>query len=363
MVLTSQANIEQYSGFSYNDFKIAGVKMTSNQWAAFIADLIPRVEQWMYRFCRVPTFDPTSALNPILEIQSGSGQTNYDDATPDYNPTDIVYYLRNLYVNDASLVVQEDVNDKSLPPAWVTRFARPAPATAEIDTLTVQSSPTVSGNVTITLNGSYQYNVAVSAGQSTAQVASAIIAAGAQTDLSGIVWTPTAGTYNYQVVFTAGTTGVVGQLVYFNPNSTMIQSYITRTQAGNIVNGGDYEVQIINGLPRIVYYNNIPARGVNNIKFTYNTGYAATSQEYAELVMISTRACINFLNYKKMEQATQVIQTSGVEDIVKLWGGLNDKTLGSNGVMEDLDRYKRFPIEGSMFHDQVYASGGYGGSI
>jgi hypothetical protein len=42
---------------------------------------------------------------------------------------------------------------------------------------------------------------------------------------------------------------------------------------------------------------------------------------------------------------------------------LNDKTLGSNGVMEDLERYKRFPIEGSMFHDQVYASGGMGGNI
>jgi hypothetical protein len=363
MVLTSQANIEEYSGFSYSDFKIAGVKMTAPQWASFISDLIPRVEQWMYRTCRVLTFDPTSALNPIIEIQSGSGQTNYDDATPDYNPQDIVYYLRNLYLNDASLVVQEDVNDKSLPPAWVTRFARPAPATAEIDTLTIQSSPTASGNVTITLNGSYQYNIAVTAGQSTAQVATAIIAAGPQTDLGGIVWTPTAGTYNYQVVFTAGTTGVINQLVYFNPNSTMIQSYITRTQAGNIVNGGDYEVQIVNGLPRVIYYNNIPLRGVNNVKFTYNTGYAATSQEYAELVMISTRACTNFLNYKKMEQASQAIQTSGVEDIVKLWKGLNDKTLGSNGVMEDLLQYQRFPVEGPMFHDLIYATSPFGGGI
>src|SRR5208337_1312644 len=110
MVLTSQANIEEYSGFAYTDFKIAGVKMSTVQWAAFITDLIPRVEQFMYRYCNVPTFDPTSSLNPIIEIQSGSGQTNYDDATQDYNPQDIVYYLRNLYLNDASLVVSEDVN-------------------------------------------------------------------------------------------------------------------------------------------------------------------------------------------------------------------------------------------------------------
>ena len=73
--------------------------------------------------------------------------------------------------------------------------------------------------------------------------------------------------------------------------------------------------------------------------------------------------CTNFLNYKKMEQATQVIQTSGVEDIVKLWGGLNEKTLMSNGVGEDLARYQRFPVEGQMFHDLIFATSPFGGGI
>ena len=92
--LTSQTLIEQYSGFQYGDFKQAGVKMTANQWAAFVTSLIPQVEQWMYKVCNVVTFDPTSALNPITEYQSGSGATNYDSASFDYNPQDICYYLQ-----------------------------------------------------------------------------------------------------------------------------------------------------------------------------------------------------------------------------------------------------------------------------
>jgi hypothetical protein len=203
--------------------------------------------------------------------------------------------------------------------------------------------------------------VAVTAGQTIAQVISAIVAAGAQTDLTGITWTP-ASTASPYITFTASAVGKQSPMI-IEPNSTGIVTSVVQTVAGISSYSGDYEVDTVNGLTKILFCANVPLYGNRNLMFTYNTGYPADSQQYAELQMLSTRACINFLNYKKMEQAAQVIQTSGVEDIVKLWGGLNDKTLGSNGVIEDLDRYKRFPIEGSMFHDQVYASGGYGGSI
>lgn len=360
MVLSSQTLIEQYSGFAYKDFRQAGIQMTTTQWAAFLTDLIPRVEQFMYRYCNVPTFDPASTLNPITEIQNGSGATNYDDATNDYNPQDIVYYLRNLYLDDGTLKVYEDVNDKSKPPAWVLRYARPGAPLAEVDVLTIMSSPTVSGNIAITLNNNFTYYVAVTAGMTIAQVCAAILAAGNQTDGSGILWTVT--TDGLAVTFTAGITGPVS-LMSVNIGSTMMGYYITQTVQGTNVNGGDYEVDINNELVRVVYYNHIPLRGIRNVKYTYKTGYPATSQQYAELVMISTRACTNFLNWKKEEQAAQAIQVSGVEDIVKLWDGLNEKTLMSNGVGEDLDRYKRFPIEGSMFHDLIYSSAPLGGGI
>jgi hypothetical protein len=359
--LTSQTLIEQYSGFSYNNFMQAGVKMTANQWAAFVTSLIPQVEQWMYKVCNVVTFDPTSALNPITEYQSGSGATNYDSASFDYNPQDICYYLRNLYLNDDTLVIYEDKAPKCNPPAWVKKNIRPTGPLAEIDTLMILSMPTVSDNLTITLNSTFSYNVAVTAGQTIAQVISAIVAAGSQTDLAGITWTP-ASTASPYITFAASAVGKQSPMI-IEPNSTGIVTSVVQTVAGTSSYSGDYEVDTVNGLTKILFCANVPLYGNRNLTFTYNTGYPADSKQYAELQMLSTRACINFLNYKKMEQAAQVIQTSGVEDIVKLWGGLNDKTLGSNGVMEDLDRYKRFPIEGSMFHDQVYASGGYGGSI
>ena len=358
--LTTQAMIEDTSGFSNNDFKIAGVKMTANQWAAFLARTIPQVEQWMYKKCNVPTFDPTSALNPITEYQSGSGATNFDSSVTDYNSTDIIYYLRNLYLDDGSLLVYEDMVGKSLPPTWVKRHPRPTAPLAEVDTLLVLSMPTASGNLTITLNGTYTYNVAVTVGQTVAQVCAAIVSAGAQTDSGGVVWTP-AATSPY-VTFTAGTVGT-RTVMLINPNSTGVSTYIVQTVAGTSSYTGDYEIDTVNGLTKILYNAHIPLFGNRNVKFVYYTGYPATSQQYAELQMIATRACINFLNWKKMEQAAQVIQISGVEDIVQLWKGLSDKTLGSNGVMEDLDKYVRYPIEGSMFHDLMHSGAPLAGGI
>jgi hypothetical protein len=314
----------------------------------------------MYLHCRVPTFDPTSALNPITEYQSGSGATNFDSSVTDYNSTDIIYYLRNLYLDDGSLLVYEDMVGKSLPPTWVKRHPRPTAPLAEVDTLLVLSMPTASGNLTITLNGTYTYNVAVTVGQTVVQVCAAIVAAGAQTDSGGVVWTP-AATSPY-VTFTAGTVGT-RTVMLINPNLTGVSTYIVQTVAGTSSYTGDYEIDTINGLTKVLFNAHIPLFGNRNVKFTYYTGYPATSQQYAELQMIATRACINFLNWKKMEQAAQVIQISGVEDIVQLWKGLSDKTLGSNGVMEDLDKYVRFPIEGSMFHDLMYSGAPLAGGI
>ena len=346
--LTSQALIEEVSGFSYADFRYGGVKMTANQWATFIARIIPAVEQWMSYTCRVITFDPTSALNPITEYQNGSGATNYDSSVAEYNTGDVVYYLRNLYLDDSSLVVYEDLADKSMPPAWVTRHPRPTGPLAEVDTLLVLGMPTASGNLTFTLNGSYTYNVAVTSGQTIAQVCAAIVAAGAKTDDSGIVWTP-AATSPY-VTFTAGTVGT-RTVLSLNANSTGVSSTVVQTVAGTSTYCGDYEVDATNNLTRVMFNYNVPRYGIKNVRFVYKTGYAADSPQYAELQMIATRACINFLNVKKMEQAAQVIQVSGVEDIVQLWKGLNDKTLGSNGVADDLEKYKRFPIESNLYHD------------
>jgi hypothetical protein len=202
--------------------------------------------------------------------------------------------------------------------------------------------------------------VAVTAGQTIAQVCAAIVAAGAQTDLSGIVWTP--ATTSPYVTFTAGTVGS-RTVMTINPNLTGVSTYVAQTVAGTSSYTGDYEIDTVNGLTKVIFNAHIPLCGNRNLKFTYNTGYAATSQQYAELQMLATRACINFLNWKKMEQAAQVIQISGVEDMVQLWKGLNDRTLGSNGVMEDLDKYVRFPIEGSMFHDLTFSGAPLSGGI
>jgi len=71
MAYVTQSEVESFTGYTYTDFKAAGVAMTSNQWATFISSLISGVEGAIHRFCRVPTF----AVATYTEYHDGRGHS------------------------------------------------------------------------------------------------------------------------------------------------------------------------------------------------------------------------------------------------------------------------------------------------
>src|SRR5574337_386891 len=101
----------------------------------------------------------------------------------------------------------------------------------ELDTLTVNIGATASGNITITIDGNYKYTVAVTSGDTAAQVATKIFNAGNVTDYMGVVWTvanPSGGV----VTFTAGSSGLKNSVLFTDTGTTGVTATIVKTTAG-----------------------------------------------------------------------------------------------------------------------------------
>ncbi len=79
-------------------------------------------------------------------------------------------------------------------------------AATEVDTITVTAGASASGDLTVTLDGNYAFTVAVAAGDSAADVAGKIRAAGNKTDYQGVLWT--VGGADADVTYTAGAAGL-----------------------------------------------------------------------------------------------------------------------------------------------------------
>lgn len=133
--------VEKFMGVAYTDLKAEGRAMTKDEWIDFVRVYQVPIADMIHRFCRVPTFDPTSTNALQVEYKSGRGNTS-DDAPyirgstgvytlGDYLPNDIEFYLKHLYftgtinsVNYAPVIVEEDTADKTATPAWWARTVR-----------------------------------------------------------------------------------------------------------------------------------------------------------------------------------------------------------------------------------------------
>lgn len=345
--------VKRFTGMCCEDFRVDGRDMDEAELTAFVADMQGAIAQMIHRYCRVPTFDPTSSQAAVTEYHAGRGANDFDTAQTDYLPSDYQFYLRNLYytgtyngVTYAPLMVKEDVNPKTMPPAWVTRNPRPAPATYETDTLTIISSPTVNGVITIWLNGSYTYTVNITAGMSISQMCAAVIAAGTTiTDLTGVVWTVT--TDSLSVTWTAGITGPQNPVMV--TITAPIYFYVTQNVQGNFASGGDYELITTDELTEVFFYNNIPKRGYNNILFTYRTGYDPGSAQYADIKMTVLRCFKNFVMMKKKIQEPMTIRAHGMRDYSTMFEPFNEEQILSDMEKIALNPYVRFPLQGPMY--------------
>jgi hypothetical protein len=114
--------LKDFMGFSARDLKTAGVQFTDDDYLNLILAYEPRIAQMVHRFCGVPTFIPTL----ISELKNGRGASDDDTARSDFLESDTSFYLRNLYLTDAThdpIIVQEDV-DTTGAETWTTRTLR-----------------------------------------------------------------------------------------------------------------------------------------------------------------------------------------------------------------------------------------------
>jgi len=117
--------LREFTGFSHRDMKVNGVQMTDTAFEALVPLYEPMIAQMVHRYCNVITFVPTL----ITEYKNGRGASDDDTATDDYLESDCSFYLRNLYLTDAThvpIIVSEDTASPTGAEAWVVRTARTA---------------------------------------------------------------------------------------------------------------------------------------------------------------------------------------------------------------------------------------------
>lgn len=131
---------------------------------------------------------------------------------------------------------------------------------------------------------------------------------------------------------------------------TSAQVWTARVLRTSIV-AGDYEIYQENDVTRVQFWQNIPAQGTNNIKFTYYTGYAATSAQLNDIKFQCLRAINNVLLTKKKIQEAVSIRNYGVRDYSQMFDVFSESTVLDDKVKLGLEQYRRAIIPGQFAYD------------
>lgn len=119
MTYIGVTDVEEFTGFTYTDFKKDGRAMTEPEWNTFCSTHIDIVTQLMHRYCGVESFEATT----VVELHDGSGATGDESATSEYLDSDRSFSLRKLPVISVTSV-EEDTAGITAVPNWVTRTER-----------------------------------------------------------------------------------------------------------------------------------------------------------------------------------------------------------------------------------------------
>lgn len=131
---------------------------------------------------------------------------------------------------------------------------------------------------------------------------------------------------------------------------TSAPAWTLRTARGTGV-AGDYDIFNENDVCRVYFSQNIPAAGVNNVKFTYYTGYAATSPQLDDIKFQCLRAINNVLLTKKKIQEASSIRNFGVRDYSQMFDVFSESTVLDEKVKGALEQYRRAIIPGTFTYD------------
>ena len=131
---------------------------------------------------------------------------------------------------------------------------------------------------------------------------------------------------------------------------TAIPAWTTRTER-KTGQAGDYEVVTKKEVTMIAFYNNVPAQGDNNVRFTYTTGYDPASKEYADIRFQILRVFKNLILSKKGVQSVLTIFAQGVKNYSEIGNQYTEAQILSHMEESTLRRYKRYMVPGGPFTD------------
>jgi hypothetical protein len=127
-----------------------------------------------------------------------------------------------------------------------------------------------------------------------------------------------------------------------------VPSWNKRTQRSMSV-AGDYEVYTEDELTMVRFHNNIPRKGMQNVRFTYYTGYDPASDAFKAIKLQVLRCFKNFVMLKKKTQEPFAIRAHGVRDFQTMFDPFDESHILGDLERMALEPYRRFPIPGDMF--------------
>jgi len=133
-------------------------------------------------------------------------------------------------------------------------------------------------------------------------------------------------------------------------NKNSIPSWQTRALRTAIV-AGDYEIYQENDVTSVVFHNNVPLQGRTNVKFAYNTGYAAGSTQLSDIKFQALRAVNNVLLTKKKIQEAVSIRNYGVRDYSTMFDAFSEGVVLDDKIKAGLDQYRRAVIPGTFTYE------------
>lgn len=116
------------------------------------------------------------------------------------------------------------------------------------------------------------------------------------------------------------------------------------------VSPGDYLFINDAELAYIRFHNQIPRKGIRNVRITYQAGYATDSEQFAELKLVALRMTTNLLLLKKKYQESTTIRNANVKDYAQMFDIFNESDILTTSVATQLERYRRITIPTSALY-------------
>ena len=106
--------------------------------------------------------------------------------------------------------------------------------------------------------------------------------------------------------------------------------------------GADFEL-LVRGtsLSYIQFWNNIPAKGRNNVQIIYTAGYDADAEIMDDIRMIAMQIADNLLGRKKRYQEANAARQSSTKDAADMFRMDADGAIFTEDIRLQLDKYRR----------------------